>query len=208
LAGKPLIVYAIEAASQSGVFDKICVSSDDEKILRIASEHGAHSVLKRPPELSTDQTRIVEVCAHILEEFSLSGMEYIEFCLTLPTSPLRNAGDLRAAYELLMKENTDTVMSLTPHAHPPQQAMWVKPGQPYASAYFGIKYMKRSQETDKLYQHDGSVIFSRVGPFMKHKNFHKTRIFPYVMPVERSVDVDSPIDLKWAEFLLERNAHG
>jgi len=98
LAGKPLIAYAIEAARDSRIFDLVCVSSEDDEILEIAAEWGAQAVLKRPAELADDRTSLKEVCAYLLESFSLQGRKYQEFGLLLVTSPLRTSANLREAY--------------------------------------------------------------------------------------------------------------
>jgi len=204
LAGKPLLAYAIEAALESDVFDKICVSSEDDEILEVARRCGAHLALKRPLELSTDTAQVKHVCAHLLENFAAKGLAYAEFAVLLATSPLRMSQDIKAAYEIFKREDANYVMSLVPYSHPPQRAVRLSNG--YAKAYFGLQYMKQAQFIDTLYRHDGSIIFAKSEVFLKEKEFYGTKVVPYFIPVERSVDIDSALDLAWAEFLLSRTA--
>lgn len=203
LAGKPLLAYAIEAALDSGIFDVVCVSSDDGEILEVARRHGAQLVLKRPAALATDTCPVKQVCAYVLEDLAVQGREYVEFAVLLTNNPLRRAGDVRAAYEIFRREDANYVMSLVPYSHPPQRAVSVAEG--CVKPYFGLEYMTQTQRLDPLYRHDGSVIFAKARVFLREREFYGTRVVPYFVPAERSVDIDSPLDLAWAEFLLSRS---
>jgi CMP-N-acetylneuraminic acid synthetase len=202
LAGKPLLAYAIEAALESDVFDQVCVSSEDDEILETARVHGTHLPLKRPPELATDTAQVRHVCAYLLEWFASQGRPYSEFAVLLVTNPFRTAKDIRAAYEIFKREDANYLMSLVPYSHPPQRAVRVSNG--YVEPHFGPQYMKQAQLLDPLYRHDGSIIFARSAVFLREKEFYGTKVVPYFIPVERSVDIDSSLDLAWAEFLLSR----
>lgn len=204
LAEKPLLAYAIEAALDSHVFDVVCVSSEDDEILDVARGCGAHLALKRLPELATDTAQVKHVCAHLLEHFAAQGQAYPEFAVLLVTSPLRMSQDIKAAYKIFKREDANYVMSLVPYSYPPQQAVSVSNG--YARPYFGLEYMKQAQLLDTLYRHDGSIIFAKSEVFLKEKEFYGTKVVPYFIPIERSVDIDSSLDLAWAEFLLSRSA--
>jgi N-acylneuraminate cytidylyltransferase len=205
LAGKPLIAYAIEAARDSEIFDLVCVSSEDDEIIEIAEGWGAQAVLKRPAELADDRTSLKEVCAYLLESFSLQGKKYQEFGLLLVTSPLRTFADLREAYHLFKKENAAICMSLVPFSHPPQRAVKVNTKSGFVEPYFGLENMTQTQLFEPLYRHDGSVIFAQSEMFLKTREFYGPGVVPYFIPPERSVDIDSPQDLAWAEFILERH---
>ena len=202
LAEKPLLAYAIEAALESDEFDQVCVSSDDDEILEVARACGAHLALKRPQELATDTAQVRHVCAYLLEYFASQGRAYTEFGVLIVTNPFRTAQDIKAAYEIFKREDANYVMSLVPYSHPPQRAVWV--ADSYVEPYFGLQYMKQAQLLDTLYRHDGSIIFARSEAFLREREFYGTKVVPYFIPVERSVDIDSPLDLAWAEFLLSR----
>lgn len=202
LAGKPLLAYAIDTALESDVFNLICVSSEDDEILDTASKYGAHLALRREPELATDTAQVRHVCAHVLEDLASQGQVYNEFAVLLVTNPLRTSRDIKAAYEIFKQKDANYVMSLVPYSHPPQRAVWIP--NSYVEPYYGLQYMKQTQLLDSLYRHDGSIVFARTEVFLKEKEFYGTKVVPYILPTERSVDIDDPLDLAWAEFLLTK----
>lgn len=206
LAGRPLLAYAIEAALTSGVFDRVCVSSEDAEILLAARKYGAEAVL-RPIELATDTAQVKQVCEYLLKMFAGQGESYNDFAVLLVTNPFRTAQDIAAAYEVFKQEDANYLMSLVPYSHPPQRAVWVS-GK-YVKPYFGLEYMKQTQLMETLYRHDGSIIFAKSGVFLSEKELYGSKVAPFFVPPERSVDVDSPLDLAWAEYLLSlRGAKG
>ena len=205
LAGKPLLAYAVEAAVESEVFDMVCVSSEDREILDVARKYGA-TAIEREEELATDQAQVRHVCASLLESFIANGRHYESFAVLLVTNPLRNAQDIRDAYNIFKLDRGNYVMSMVPFSHPPQRALCEKDG--YLEPYFGLKYMKQTQLLDPLYRHDGSVIFGKTGVFLREREFYGSKVVPFYIPIDRSVDIDSPNDLLLAEFLLARNLSG
>ena len=200
LAGKPLLGWAIESAKESEVFDMIMVSSEDEEILSIGSEFGADLTVKRPAHLADDKTQLKTVCKYHLENFTAEGKIYKEFALLLTTNPLKSAFDIRRAYEIFAQSDANYLMSLVQYNHPPQRAVMINQG--YVQPYFGIENMKQAQRLQPLYHHDGSFIYARTESFLHEGEFYGSEVLPYIIPGERSVDIDSPLDLKWAEFLL------
>jgi CMP-N-acetylneuraminic acid synthetase len=202
LLGKPLLAYAIEAAIESKVFDIVCVSSDDDEIIEMAEGYGADLAVKRPIELSGDQVQVREVCAYLLESFATQGKSYAEFGVLLVTNPLRSSQDICNAYKIFKESAANFCMSLSPYSHPPQRAVWIASG--FVKPYFGRNYMKPTQMLETLYRHDGSIIFAKSVEFLKDKEFYGTKVVPFLTPIERSVDIDGPLDMAWAEFLLRR----
>lgn len=201
LLGKPLLAYTIEAAQASGVFDRVCVSSEDAEILQIAREYHAEA-LPRPEDLASDTAQVRHVCAHLLRDFAAQGTSYSAFGVLLVTNPLRTAQDIQAAYDLFCAQDADVVMSLVPQSHPPQRALWAPDG--FVQPYFGMQYMQRAQVLEPLYRHDGGIILAKTAPFLARMEFYGPRVVPYFAPENRSVDIDSPLDLKWAAFLLSQ----
>lgn len=119
LAGKPLIAYTIEAALESGVFDCVCVSTDDEEIARVAREYGAEVPFMRPAHLADDTARVIHVSRHALEFFAERGHKYESLCVLQPTSPLRTANDIRDAYALFHKNDANYLAGIVAWEHPP-----------------------------------------------------------------------------------------
>ena len=204
LHGKPLLAYVVEAAIQSGVFGSVCVSSDDDEILKIAKESAADILLQRPAELAADTARVPHVCASVLRACAEKGSSYPSFAVMLPTSPLCTAEDVRAAFAIFAKNDANYVASMAAYDEPPQAAMSVK-GNELKSFFTTDGLTKRSQDLEKLYYIDGSVLFARTEVFLREGDFCGSKTIPYFIPPERSVDIDTPLDLLWAEFLMTRN---
>lgn len=202
LSGKPLVAYAIEVALASKIFGRICVSSEDTKILDIANLYGPDIAMPRPKKLATDKARVPEVCRYILAELHRQKETYKEFAVLLPTSPLRTVQDIQNAYSLLKKRNANYVMSLIAETHPPQLATCISKG--YIRPYFGKHFIKQSQDLEQLYRHDGTIIFAKTNAFLRESDFYGSQIVPYIIDRERSVDIDTPFDLKFAEFLMKQ----
>jgi CMP-N-acetylneuraminic acid synthetase len=205
LRGKPLLAYALDAALASGVFGMVVVSSEDEEIRAAALAHGAHAALARPGELATDTAQVKQVCAQVLRQLAMEGRPFREFGVLLTTNPLRTAQDLKTAYELFQSSGAHYLMSLVPFSHPPQRAVWAPGG--YVEPFFGGQYMKQTQLLEPLYRHDGSIIFGKTAIFLEEGEFYGSKVAPYFIPPERSVDIDNPLDLAWAEFLLGRTGN-
>lgn len=197
LRGKTLLAHAIEHAIKSEVFTKICVTSEDDQILSIAGKYREVTCHKRPQELSGDEVETKEVCKDVLQKY-----KYESFCLLLPTSPLRDPAEIAIAAKIFLKEKPDALMSATEYHYPPQKALRCING--LLEPKWGGNYMKQAQELEPLFVHDGSFIFMKTDSLFKNGSFYKGKIIPYFIPKGRSVDIDTELDLKWAEFLLER----
>lgn len=209
LNGKPLLVYVIEAAQKSEIFDRVCVSTEDEEIHRIAEEAGAE-VLKRPSELAEDIARVPHVCTQVLKHYADQGNSYEAFGVILPTSPLVAAEDLQKSYEIFTSaKDANYVASFVQYSEPPQHAYCVKGD--YVECFFapegGVVVKDRSQMLEKLYYIDGSIIFSKTDVFLREGDFCGSKTAPYFIPKERSSDIDEPIELAWAEFRLQNSTH-
>ncbi len=202
LDGEPLLAYAVEAARESGVFDRICVSSDDEEILDMARGYGVEA-RERPEALATDRAQVKDVCAHLLKQLADEGNPYAEFGLLLVTSPLRTDSDVREAYRTFQEEEGSYLMSLVPFSHPPQRAVHVS-DEGFVEPFFGQEYMTQTQQLETLYRHDGAIVFAEVDSFLKERKLYGSSVIPYIMPEERAVDIDTEEDLRRAEFLLNR----
>jgi N-acylneuraminate cytidylyltransferase len=204
LLGKPLLAYAIEAALESNIFSTVLVSSEDDEILSIASKYGAQMVLKRPEALAKDQTPLKELCAFLIDSFKNQGINYQEFALLLTTNPLRTGQEIRAAYDAFKNSDANFCMSLVKFSHPPQRAVSIDSG--FVKPFWGQEYMTQTQALEPLYRHDGSFIFAKTDVFMEKKEYYGEKVIPFLIPEDRSVDIDSPLDLSWAEFLLKRSS--
>jgi CMP-N-acetylneuraminic acid synthetase len=189
-------------ARAAGIFGAIVVSSDDQEVLAVARDSGADMALTRDASLSGDAVQVKDVCVSVIANLAASGRTFSVFAVLLPTSPLRTADDIRGAYTTLVDTSADCCMSLVACEHPPQRAVSISAGR--VVPYFGQPYLKPTQALEPLYRHDGSVIFVRTEAFLREPTFYGDKVVPYVIPRERAVDVDAPLDLAWAEFLASR----
>jgi len=201
LRGKPLIAYTIESAIKSGVFDKIIVSTDSSKIAEIAGKYGAEVPFIRPKELATDETSAVDVILHALQFLNNRGEKYDYFALLQPTSPLRTAEDILNAVNLLFEKNANSVVSVCEIEHSP---LWMNtlPNDLSLEGFIREK-RKRRQDLPRFYRLNGAIYLASVGYFLREKDWFKEKSYAYIMPRERSVDIDDYVDFKLAEVLIE-----
>jgi len=202
--GKPIITYSIEAAMRAKVFDRIIVSTDDLMIARHAEELGAVIHL-RPPELSTDTARVVDVCAYILEEESKAGRIYDILCCLYATAPLRTSEDIRNILRLLEDDNCDSAMAVTNYHFPPHQALKLDKSQNLIPVWPDMINMK-SQEVPDFLVDNGSTYAIEAAVFKEKKSFLGNNLKGYIMPRIRSVDIDTQEDLDLANIFFGRDA--
>lgn len=201
LNGKPLIVHSIDVAILSEVFDKVIVSTDDKEIAQIAVNAGA-ALHMRDPQLASDTVRLPAVCAGLLKDLASQQEIYHVFCLLQPTCPLRTKEDLTESLVLMSKHNANYVMSVCEYEDPPFWAMDTDDNG-YLKFFWGEHFITSRDNLPTLYRHNGSIIWAKTEIFLKEKEFMSgSKIIPYIMPFERSIDIDHVIDLKIAEFLL------
>lgn len=201
LKGKPMICYTIEAAVKSEVFDDIYVSTEDEEIAEISKGCGAE-VIHRPKELAGDLNTVVEVCLHAIEFLKSLGKEYEILTVLLPTSPLRKAEDIRRAFEIFLSgEDSSFLMAVTDYLYDPFQAL--KEIEGYLAPVFPEYVKKKRQELPKVYVDNGAIYITKISEFVKYKTFYGPKLMKYYMPFERSIDVDTEIEFRLAEFFLE-----
>lgn len=202
LKGKPLIAYAIEAARESGIFDDIIVSTDSEKIAKVAIEYGAKVPFLRPAELSTDTASSIDVIVHTLNYFIENGTCFDYFVLLQPTSPLRTSEDIVNAVRLVFERDANSVVSVCEAEHTSFLTN-ILPDDLSLSHFIKKDMIKPRQELPKYYRVNGAIYLAKVDYFLENRDFYGEKSFAYIMPRERSVDIDEVIDLKLAEVLLE-----
>ena len=204
LAGKPLLQYSIDVARASGLFEAVIVSSEDREILSVA-ENGGATVRVRPAELATDSAQLRFVCADVLTWLEQSGKSPDAFCVLLPGQPFRSVSDLKESLAVLEAKDVDTVLSVLVMKHPPHRTLALE--NDLLVPFLGPQYFRPAQEIQKLYRHDGSVAWSTPTAFAKQGSFVQGNVAPFFSDEKRSIDIDEPIDLVWAEFLLSQMRH-
>jgi len=202
LAGKELITYTIEAALKSKYLEKIFVSTEDKEIERISKRYKEIEIIKRPKKLSLDKVGITDVILHAISY--LEDNNYIpDLVVALqPTSPLRSSEDIDKAIELFFRKKPYSLVSLCKVEHTPY---WFFKIKKYLNPLFGKKYLRKvRQNVDEIYQPNGAIYISTPYVLRKYKSFYTKRTIPYIMPLERSIDIDTEIDFKLAELILNR----
>lgn len=200
LSGKPLITYTIEGALRSKYLNRVIVSTEDEEIENISKRYGAE-VIKRPAILAQDDSSTIDSIFHVLEALDLQKEKNNAVVLLQPTSPLRSSEDISNAIELFLNNNCDSIVSVCEYGHPPYWAYKVE-GK-YLKPVLGNIYFKmRRQDLPKSYVPNGAIYISTVGALQENKSFNSSRTLPYVMPLIRSVDIDSELDFIMAESII------
>jgi CMP-N,N'-diacetyllegionaminic acid synthase len=207
IAGKPLIAHSVIQAVGSKLFDQVVVSSDSEHILSIAKDHGASTFFKRSDILSEDQTPKLEVIKDALiksEEFFNKTFDIIMDIDA--TSPLRNIEDLSNALQLFLEKGYENLFSVTPSRRNPYFNMVEVDDEKVQLVKELEKTFYTRQSSPKTYDMNASIyIWQRESLYKKTSLFNeKTGI--YIMPEERSIDIDTEFDFKLVKYLLERKS--
>jgi len=196
--GKPLVAWTIEPALESGVFDEVHVSSDDEEIIETAERWGARPI-RRPDELGGDRVSAVEVVLHAVE----SRPERPDAVyMLLPSSPLRRPETFRHAWERFVESGADALLSVVALEPPPQWALVERNG--VLAPFDPDGYELKRQDLPSAWRHDGGHAIFAVGSFLAHRDLLLPRTVAFEVPEDEAVDVDEPRDLELAELVLSR----
>lgn len=200
LHGKPLLAYTLEAAQQSRYIDRIVVSTDSERIADVAKSWGLEVPFLRPALLATDKAATMDVISHVIGTLQET---YDILVVLQPTSPLRTKADIDGSLELLQEKEGNAILSVVEVDHPVEWAN-VLPEDNRMDDFIPseIRFTPR-QELPKRYRLNGAVYVARSDYLMEHHNYFYNGCYAYVMPKERSVDIDDEFDLLFAEFLLQ-----
>lgn len=208
LAGKPLITWTIQAALDSHNLDRVIVSTDDTNIANVCREFGAEVPFMRPNDLAQDDSPHIEIIIHVIDWLCTHINYYPEYVMLLqPTSPLRTTDDINEAINLAIKQNADGVVSVcnTP-VHPYLFKKINEDGKLFDYIDKPEGYLYR-QLYPPIYYVNGAIYLTRTEIIQKQRTFYPDCTFPYIMPVERSLDIDTPWDLYLADLIL-RDKYG
>ena len=204
LVGRPLIGWTIGAARACDAIDAVLVSTDADDIAKIARAEGVE-VAMRPDSLATDTATSADVVRHHLAEWAAAGRDYDALVLLQPTSPLRTAEDISRAVAALFADDLDSLASFTDAATHPQTAWRIEDGTP--KPFLPDQSWVRRQDLEPAYTLNGAVYVVRADRFPSEgSSFLFGKTGAYVMPPERSVDIDTLEGFLWCEFILGREA--
>jgi len=206
LGGKPLIAWTIESAlAAKDHLYRIVVSTDDERIAEVARQYGAEVPFLRPAELATDQTKSLPVVQHAVRFVEERDRVRLDWVLLLqPTSPLRVASDIINSIKLAQSDECDSVISVfeLSHHHPVFAKKIDDRGYLAPFMIEEPEGLRRQDVSPPAYMRNGAIFLTRRDVLMEQNSIWGTRIKPYIMPEERSIDTDSELDFRVAELFL------
>lgn len=195
--GKPILAYSIEAAVQSGIFDRVMVSTDDEEIAQIAKAYGAEVPFYRSEETANDYATIPQVFEEVLAEYAKRGEVFDMACCIFPTAPFVTKERLAEAVEKLEASDADTLFPVVAFSYPPQRALVIE------NERLVFKYPEhldsRSQDLEKQYHDAGLFFVFRTEAFKKNKKFLVGNILPLEISEMEVQDIDTQTDWEIAE---------
>lgn len=198
LGGKPLVAWSIAAARGSRYLDRTIVSSDDPKIIAAARAAGGDVPFRRPKRLATDRASIYDALFHALDSLE-ETYDYV--VLIQATSPLRTTADIDACIALCHKSGAP-VISVSRAAKPPQWMYALDSKRRLRPVLKARRGADRRQDLETAYVPNGAVYVANAGWLRKHGSFVGPDTRAYIMPSERSVDIDARMDLLLARAIV------
>ena len=208
LAGKPLIAWSIEAGLQSSWIDELIVNTDSPEIAAVAREYGAQVPFLRAPELATDTATTMDVLVDTFDWYENQGRSFDLVILLQPTSPLRTKDDIDQALQVYREKQAEAVVSVCPVEHHP---FWSNrlPADGCLDKFLRPEAINTPrQQLPEYYHLNGALYLAAIDRLRELNSFFGPRTYAYVMPRERSVDIDTLLDLHLAEILLRPTTGG
>lgn len=204
VCGKPLIDYTIKAALESECFDTVMVSTDSEQYADISRNCGAEVPFLRSEFTSSDTAGTWDAVREVLQNYKTLGKSFDCVAVLQPTSPLRSVEDIRGAYEMLLDNKVGNVVTVTETAHPVQWCFPLSKGNSLADYAASAYNQMRRQDLEKHYQENGAIYFVKADRILEPDyNLYQDDCYAYIMPRERSIDIDEKIDLLLVETIIQ-----
>jgi len=205
--GKPLIAFTIEQAIETNLFEQIVVSTDSDQIAEVATKHGADVFFKRQAELASDTAGKLQV---IQDAFNRSESHYgrkFDFLIDLDaTAPLRKSSDIKSAFQQFIENRNDNLFSATSSRRSPYfNVVELDQTDKVSLAKELPNAILRRQDAPKTYDMNASIYIWKREILLNGKSIFLENTGLYVMPEERSIDIDSELDYRIVEMLLESN---
>lgn len=198
--GKPIIAYSIEAALQSGLFDEVMVSTDDEEIAGIAREYGAAVPFMRSAETSNDYAGTADVILEVLQMYKEQGREFDTVCCIYSTAPFVTSDRLKEAYSKL-NDGIDSVFTCVAYSYPVQRSLHIVDGR--ISMVYPEYLNSRSQDLETIYHDAGQFYVARISSFIQEKFFWGKNTVGLVLSELEVQDLDTLTDWRLAEMKYE-----
>lgn len=197
--GQPIIAYTIQSALDSGCFDNVVVSTDDDEVECVGRRYGA-DVDRRPVALGADEAKVRDVCLEFLKRQRSGGIEWDILCCLYATAALRTADDIRGVMSLIEPGSCEFAMGVSQTDRYVHQAL-----VPVSGGYLKPKWPdlveRRAQESSSYWFSNGTTYAVWVQSFEEVGSFYGPSLKGYFMPRERAADIDTPDDLRLAEYV-------
>ncbi len=200
--GKPIIAYSIEVALQSGCFDRVIVSTDDQEIADIARFYDAETPFIRPEALSDDMTGTTPVIQHAITCLESQNEAAKLVCCIYATAPFIQMEDLQKGLDLLRNSDADYTFSVTSYPFPIQRAIKILNNQ-RTQMFYPEHFSTRSQDLEEAYHDAGQFYWGRVESWIEGKPIFTRQAIPVVLPRYRVQDIDRMEDWVRAELMFE-----
>ena len=200
--GKPMIAYSIEAALQSGCFDKVIVSTDDTEIVEVARRYGAEVPFIRPAELSNDYTGTIPVIRHAIEWFMQQGVDPQLVCCLYATAPFVTPKYLQQGLQQMIGQDADYAFTVTSYAFPIQRAIKISP-RLGVEMFDSNKFNTRSQDLEEAWHDAGQFYWGKAEAWLSEKIIFGPASTPVILPRHQVQDIDTFEDWDRAEWLFK-----
>lgn len=206
IKGIPLVAYKIIAAQRCGYEGRIIVSTDDDEIADVAKKYGAEVPFIRPDYLASDTASSMDVVEHAIEWLDRNdNTEYQFVCLLEPSSPFATPVDLHDALKMIIDRNADTLLGMK-KVEVNRKFIWELDENGglslfYKSIYGDEKIRRQDQKPE--YTMNGCMYIAKMGYFREHKIFHSVNSIPFIMPEERSIEIDDMNQFNYAKYCVE-----
>jgi pseudaminic acid cytidylyltransferase len=200
--GVPMIGRSVTAAADSGVFDRILVSTDSDEIAEVAVRYGAECAFRRPADLADDHTATAPVIHHTLQWLAGQGVPVDAACCLYATAPFVQPGDLRAGLALLREHGCGSVFTVASFGFPIFRALKLTAGGTL-SMYWPEHRLTRSQDLPEAFHDAGQFYWLTASRFMAQPTLYFEDSRPLLIPRWRTQDIDTPEDWTRAELMHE-----
>lgn len=195
--GKPIIAYSIEAAIQSGCFDEVMCSTEDDEIAAVAKRYGAVVPFMRSAATANDFATTADVLSEVIAEYQNRGKSFDYFCCLYPTAPFVNADRIRQGFEKMVSAHANGAMPVVRYSYPIQRALRIADG---TLALREPEHLRsRSQDLEPMYHDAGQYYWYRTEAFKANPNIMSINPLAVITPEDEVQDIDTPEDWAMAE---------
>jgi CMP-N,N'-diacetyllegionaminic acid synthase len=201
LAGIPLIAYSIKLAKEIADVDDICISTDDVEISKVSEDWGVPVRFLRPENLATDRAASYDVFIHAIDYYLKLGKHYDALVILQPTSPLRTVQQVKDAINQY-EDSLDMVVSVKETASNPYYVLFEENTEGFLVKSKPGNFIRR-QDCPPVYEYNGAIYIINIESLRRSHISQFTKVRKFLMSDINSVDIDTPLDWSFTEFLLQ-----